>query len=81
MRLTLIMSCIAYVIQGIMYAMKWSIEFQHDFEVEFDAMDAGLQDALLGAAVGVGRIWPGARQAEGRYAEWLNVRKHEGTQI
>jgi len=37
-----------------MSAMNWSIEFRHEFEVEFDAMDAGLQDALLGG----GWCWP-----------------------
>lgn len=42
-----------------MFSMTWSIEFQHEFEMEFDAMDAGLQEALLGRLLVLAEFGPG----------------------
>lgn len=61
--------------------MRWSIEFQHEFETEIDAMDAGLQEALLGRLLVLAEFGPGLGEAKGRYAEWLNVCQHERAPI
>jgi len=58
--------------------MNWSIEFQHDFEVEFDAMDNGLQEALLGRLLVLAEFGPELGRPK---VDTLNVHQHEGTQI
>lgn len=41
-----------------MFAMTWPIQFQREFEIEFDAMDAELQDALLARLLVLEEIGP-----------------------
>lgn len=62
-----------YVIDGIVQSMPWTVEFADEFEPEFDALPAAVQDELLAQAKVLEQFGPTAKRPR---VDTLNGSKH-----
>lgn len=61
--------------------MTWAVEFEDEFEAEFDEWSDLVKVELLARAKVLAQFGPGVGKTACRYVEWLGVREYERAQI